>query len=212
MIGHIWFLSHWAGLTKLQELRGSFSITTIEVAARMGEREVDWLATHLPALRRTSLLPVLYNEPFSNDTSKIIEDIKKRRNKGDFGCFHDVNYQGVIRRSNDNLADEPNGFLVAVLATLIQGLANFLGQCRCEMATSILSKATSSKTSLSLSNRDQTVATKMTLDRYSSEHVDRLDKILKRLNTDFGWHQDFVKVVGGVAVHQDVDSQVTSFL
>lgn len=49
--GQIGHLSKLTGLTKLRELRGSFVWTNKEAAARMGEREVDWFATHLPALR-----------------------------------------------------------------------------------------------------------------------------------------------------------------
>ncbi|KAG9063301.1 hypothetical protein KI688_004183 [Linnemannia hyalina] len=49
--GQIGHLSKLAGLTKLRELRGSFVWTNKEAAVRIGEREVDWFATHLPALR-----------------------------------------------------------------------------------------------------------------------------------------------------------------
>lgn len=49
--GQIGHLSKLSGLTKLRELRGSFVWTNPEAAARIGEREVDWFATHLPALR-----------------------------------------------------------------------------------------------------------------------------------------------------------------
>lgn len=83
----IGYLSRWSGLTRLRELRGSFSVTAKEVAARMGEHEVDWFATHLPALRRVSLLPVLYSEAFSDDVPKIIEDIGQRRPELDLFDF-----------------------------------------------------------------------------------------------------------------------------
>ncbi|KAG0262472.1 hypothetical protein BGZ95_004017, partial [Linnemannia exigua] len=48
------------GLTKLRDLSGSFLVTTQDVAARKGEREAEWFITHLPALRRATLLNLSY--------------------------------------------------------------------------------------------------------------------------------------------------------
>lgn len=43
--GRIEFLSHWSGLTKFPEINGSFSVTTKEASARIGEREEYWFET-----------------------------------------------------------------------------------------------------------------------------------------------------------------------
>lgn len=43
--GQIEFLSCWSGLTKFPEIHGSFSVTTKEASARIGEREVYWFET-----------------------------------------------------------------------------------------------------------------------------------------------------------------------
>ncbi|KAK3847907.1 MAG: hypothetical protein J3R72DRAFT_431045 [Linnemannia gamsii] len=83
--GKIGFLSKWEGLTKLREVRGSFSVLTKEVSARMGKREVDWLATHLPALRLISLWKSGYTQSLPDDTSpKIVRDLKQLRPELDF--------------------------------------------------------------------------------------------------------------------------------
>ncbi|KAF9123362.1 hypothetical protein BGX30_001491 [Mortierella sp. GBA39] len=55
------YLSELAGLTKLQELRGSIVWKHMAEEARMGEREVDWFAHHLPALSVAHFLPKGYN-------------------------------------------------------------------------------------------------------------------------------------------------------
>ncbi|KAF9122720.1 hypothetical protein BGW39_009551 [Mortierella sp. 14UC] len=79
--GKLGFLSRWAGLTNLRELRGSFSVLTKEVSEKMGEREVDWFATHLPALRLAWFWRCGISKSSLTDdrTPKIIRDIKQRR-------------------------------------------------------------------------------------------------------------------------------------
>lgn len=76
---HIRYLSRWSGLTKLRDLRGSFLWTNSEARARMGEREVEWFATHLPALRRAAFLGVPFKETLSNDIPVILQDLHSRR-------------------------------------------------------------------------------------------------------------------------------------
>ncbi|KAF9141646.1 hypothetical protein BGX30_004386 [Mortierella sp. GBA39] len=76
--GKIGFLSRWAGLTRLRELCGSFSVLTEEVSKRMSEREVDWFATHLPALRLASFWRCGYTKSLPDDRiPKIVRDIKQ---------------------------------------------------------------------------------------------------------------------------------------
>ncbi|KAF9902022.1 hypothetical protein EC991_005405 [Linnemannia zychae] len=78
--GQIGFLSRWAGLTKLRDLDGSFLVTDEEVAERMGEREVDWFVTHLPALRHASFVLLPDSEEWSeSDIPEIVHSIKRRR-------------------------------------------------------------------------------------------------------------------------------------
>ncbi|KAG0368509.1 hypothetical protein BGX24_002793 [Mortierella sp. AD032] len=57
--GEIGYLSKWAGLVKLRELRGSVKWTVPLVMERIGKREVDWFVDHLPALRAATF--VLHN-------------------------------------------------------------------------------------------------------------------------------------------------------
>jgi hypothetical protein len=78
-IGQIGFLSRWAGLDKLQELRGSFSVTTKEVSARMGQREVAWFAGHLPALRIVTFAAVTVKKGYRDRLPKILKDLLKHR-------------------------------------------------------------------------------------------------------------------------------------
>jgi hypothetical protein len=75
-IGQIGFLSRWAGLDKLQELRGSISVTTKEVSARMGQREVDWFAGHLRALRIVTFVQI---EDYSDMLPKVTRDLWEQR-------------------------------------------------------------------------------------------------------------------------------------
>ncbi|KAF9139333.1 hypothetical protein BG015_002061 [Linnemannia schmuckeri] len=55
--GQIGYLSKLSGLNKLRELRGSFVWTNKETKARIGEREIDWFANNLPALRIATFVP-----------------------------------------------------------------------------------------------------------------------------------------------------------
>jgi hypothetical protein len=77
--GQIGFLSRWSGLTRLRDLHGSFLWTNAEAKARMGEREVEWFATHLPALRRAAFLNVPFKETLSDDIPVILQDLHIRR-------------------------------------------------------------------------------------------------------------------------------------
>ncbi|KAK3841486.1 MAG: hypothetical protein J3R72DRAFT_524322 [Linnemannia gamsii] len=49
------YLDLLAGLVNLKELRGSVRVTTDEAQETVGEREMDWIGTHWPALRRVAL-------------------------------------------------------------------------------------------------------------------------------------------------------------
>lgn len=57
------YLSEFAGLTKLQEFRGSIVWKHMAEETRMGEREVDWFVEHLPALSVAHFLPKGYKYP-----------------------------------------------------------------------------------------------------------------------------------------------------
>ncbi|KAF9130190.1 hypothetical protein BGW39_003372 [Mortierella sp. 14UC] len=78
MSGQIGFLSKFADLPKLQELKGSFTVTTMEVAARMGERELDWFAHHLPSLKKAVFLTAPYQQKDSHDVPDIICGLQQR--------------------------------------------------------------------------------------------------------------------------------------
>ncbi|KAG0263826.1 hypothetical protein BGZ95_003713 [Linnemannia exigua] len=54
--GEIGYLSKWAGLVKLRELRGSVKWTVPLVMERIGKREVDWFVDHMPALRMATFV------------------------------------------------------------------------------------------------------------------------------------------------------------
>jgi hypothetical protein len=75
MTRQVGFLSKLAGLDKLQELIGSFSVTS----TRMGQREVEWFVGHLPALRRASFVWITYSDNYRDKLPKIINDLQKLR-------------------------------------------------------------------------------------------------------------------------------------
>ncbi|KAF9335867.1 hypothetical protein BGZ91_010297 [Linnemannia elongata] len=55
------YLSKFARLTKLQELRGSIVWRHMAEEAKMGERDVDWIVEHFPALSVAHFLPKEHN-------------------------------------------------------------------------------------------------------------------------------------------------------
>jgi hypothetical protein len=85
--GQIGFLSRWAGLDKLQELTGSFSVTTQEVCCRMGKREVEWFVEHLPALRTATLVPTTVGKSYTFWIPKIVQDLQGLRPEVSFVEF-----------------------------------------------------------------------------------------------------------------------------
>lgn len=75
----IGYLLRWSGLIKLRELRGSFLWTNSEARTRMGQREVEWFAIHLPALRRAAFLGIRCSKTLSDDIPIILQDLQIRR-------------------------------------------------------------------------------------------------------------------------------------
>lgn len=76
--GQIGFLSRWSKLNKLQELRRLFSVNTKETKARMGEREIDWFVTHLPALKLVEFMSVSLGKT-QCFTSTMMSDLRTKR-------------------------------------------------------------------------------------------------------------------------------------
>ncbi|KAG0272524.1 hypothetical protein BGZ95_011734, partial [Linnemannia exigua] len=53
-MGRPGYLDLLSGLVKLKELRGSVRVTTNEAKATVGDREMEWIGSHLPALERVA--------------------------------------------------------------------------------------------------------------------------------------------------------------
>ena len=68
--GKIGYLGKLAGLTRLQELRGSMVWTQKDNVAMIGEREVDWFVNHLPSLEMAT---------FEKRFSLLLQTLKARR-------------------------------------------------------------------------------------------------------------------------------------
>lgn len=77
--GRLGFLSRWSGLNKLQRVRGSLFWTTTEARKRVGELEIEWFATHLPALKYAAFVEVPFSEVFMDKIPAPLKDLHRRR-------------------------------------------------------------------------------------------------------------------------------------
>jgi hypothetical protein len=95
--GQTGFLSRWAGLTQLRELRGSFLWSNKEAKARMGEREVEWFATHLPALKLAMFVNTYFSKAPSDKIPRLLQDLHGRRQdvRLDYEREEDDEYWGI---------------------------------------------------------------------------------------------------------------------
>ncbi|KAF9142646.1 hypothetical protein BG015_000714 [Linnemannia schmuckeri] len=77
------YLSKLAGLTQLQELRGSIVWEFMPEDGRMSEREVDWLVDHLPVLSVAHFLPKGYEYPEEgaeeDEVPEVLQVLQSRR-------------------------------------------------------------------------------------------------------------------------------------
>ncbi|KAF8936184.1 hypothetical protein BGZ47_009624 [Haplosporangium gracile] len=77
------YLSKLAGLTQLQELRGSIVWKRMPEDGRMGEREVEWLVAHLPVLSVAHFLPKGYKyseeRVEANEVPEVLQALQSRR-------------------------------------------------------------------------------------------------------------------------------------
>ncbi|KAF9538353.1 hypothetical protein EC957_006891 [Mortierella hygrophila] len=76
------YFFEFAGLAKLQELRGSIVWNHKAEEARMGEREVDWFVQHLPALSVAHFLPKGYKfseeEVLKDEVPEVMQLLQTR--------------------------------------------------------------------------------------------------------------------------------------
>ncbi|KAG0291772.1 hypothetical protein BGZ96_004851 [Linnemannia gamsii] len=89
--GQVGFLSRWSELSQLQELTGSFLWTNTEAVARMGDQEVEWFATHLPALRSAAFVNVrCENGGLADNLPRTLHELHRRRPEIQFDYNADV--------------------------------------------------------------------------------------------------------------------------